>query len=129
MPSRTVERLTPNCLTSSASVPSGSPARSSPERMRFSIASATSRYAGVVRMRGSGLPGNLPPMVDGHFALSDNRTQFEEPFPNGRFRNSRQVSQHAGFAAAVGRPLEEEMVQTPETGALLSVRDVGVRFG
>src|SRR4051812_6513446 len=51
MPSRTVERFTPNCFTSSASVPRGSPGRITPARIRCSIASATSRYAGVALIR------------------------------------------------------------------------------
>ena len=42
MPSRTVERLTPNCFTSSNSVPTLSPGRSRPVRILRSIASATS---------------------------------------------------------------------------------------
>ena len=61
MPSRTVERLTPNCFTSSASVPIGSPGRMLPARIRRSIASATSLYADVELMRWnfSGAPDNF----------------------------------------------------------------------
>jgi hypothetical protein len=49
MPSRTVERLTPNCLTSSDSVPIGSPGLSRPDRILRSIASDEDGYRQLSR--------------------------------------------------------------------------------
>src|ERR1044071_8504166 len=127
MPSRTVERFTANCVTSSASVPSGSPGRRRPDTMSRSMASATCRYAGVELMRenfgssfgnslGSacvilGLPLHCPTI----------RRAQQQRFEIGQATKEAR----AGEAART----EEEETLDPVASALLRVQDVGVRFG